>query len=264
MTLPNAKLNVSTVNLSADLDGADENFGLQDRGAMEPEELGKLLEKFSQLDEIQNHSHEPRVKVSCPEGEFSVRMTGGKLFLYHTHDSSQPPADLDVPGLLEVFTNSASTGGDSDETEDGTVKPGSATRGWLALGLLLVGLGLNAWALNTYFQPDPVWPPPVEATAVSDPATLAQYSAQLPGTYATGEGAGHRLIVLSPDQSIKFQLMGNGPPGTIGRESHDAYTLGRQGEKTLLVTQRFGGIEVRPDGSLLHVGDHYTREEPEE
>lgn len=261
---PVPTLNVSTVNLSADSSAADEKFGKDDRGLLPPADLAQLLENFSQIEELDNHTHQPRIQVSCPEGKFSVRLSAGKLYLYYSQDMTQPPAELDIPGLITVFTGSENAEDGTEETTDDLPKTGAKWRGILGAGALILGLGLNGWALQTYFQPEPVWPPPIEAAVVTDPGTLTQYAAQLPGAYATGNGAGQRAIVISPDQGISFQLFGEGAPGTVIRESHDTYTLSQKGQSTLLVTQRFGAVEVLSDGSLSCSGDLYARQDTAE
>ena len=261
MARPNPTLNVSTVNLSADSSAADAKFGPDDRAPLPPQDLVQLLENFSRIDELENHTHEPRVKVSCPTGEFSVRLSTGKLYLYYAQDMTQPPAELDIPGLMAVFTGSEAAEDGTEEIIGDLPKAGAKWRGVLGAGALVLGLGLNGWALYAYLQPKPVWPPPLETVAVTDPGTLSLYAAQLPGTYATGSGAGQRAILISPEQGISFQLFGEGAAGTVIRESRDTYTLSKMGQSTFLVTQRFGAVEVLSDGSLSYSGDLYGREE---
>lgn len=256
-----AKLDVSTVNLSPDFSTTDAKFGTDDRGSLSPDELAQLLDNFSRIDQVDNHTHEPRVKVSCPEGEFSIRMSTGKLYLYHARDMTQPPAELDVPGLMALFTGSEAAENATAGLDSDLPKPDSKWKVLLGAGLLVVGLGLNVWALNSFFQPDPVWPPPTDAEVVTDPGTLTLYATQLPGTYATGSGAGQRAIVILPDNHITFQLIGEGGPAAVSRESHDTYALGKKGDGMHLITQRFGSVEVQSDGSLFLSGDLYERRE---
>lgn len=261
MTAPVSSLNVSTVNLSDDLTSADQTFGTVDRGAMAAEELQQLLHNFSQIDGVENHTHEPRVKVSCPEGEFSVRLSSGKLYLYQAHDMSLAPAELDIAGLMAVFTG---TEADADEAAEIVIESPSAGTKWkgvLAAFVLALGLGLNGWAVYSYFRPQPVWPPAPETRLVTDPGILGQYEIQLPGTYATGSGAGQRAIVITPDNHIVFQLFGAGSPVAVIRESQDTYAIGQREQQIHLITQRFGTVEVQSDGSLFYSGDRYPRQD---
>ena len=259
MARPVPTLDISTVNLSADLTAADKNIGTEKRGPLPPEELARLLKNFLGLDEGDNQTHEPRVTVSSPQGEFSVRLSTGKLYLYNPHEVTQSPVELDIPGLMKVFTGSELEDSGPNETD---IIPPSAGAKWRTIwgaSLLVVGLGLSGRAIYSHFQPDPVWPPPTQTNVVTDPGVLSQYATQLPGSYATGSGAGQRAIVIHPDQNITFQLIGSGAPEAIVRESHDTYTLGKQGQKIQLITRRLGVVEVQSDGSLYHSGDLYAR-----
>ena len=259
MARPPPTLTVSTVNLSADLKAADRSFGPENRGALPPEELAQLLEIFRDLDEGDNQTHEPMVKVSSPQGEFSVRLSMGKLFLYNPHEINQSPVELDIPGLMEVFIGSELEDLGSNETDIAPPPAGAKWRAVIGASLLVFGLGLSGRAIYMHFQPDPVWPPPAQIKVVTDPVVLAQHATELAGSYATGSGAGQRIILIHPDQKLTFQLMGSGGPETIIREFHATYTLGKLGQKIQLITQQYGVVEVQTDGSLIHSGDLYRR-----
>jgi len=254
-------LQLTTFNLSEDLTETHADFGEQVRGDISADELRQLIDNFSRIDGVDNHTHEPRVQVRCAGGEFSVRLSTGKLYLYHTNDMTQPPAELNVDGLMAVFTGSAAEAAASDESETPLPSTGSKWRGVLALVMLALGLGLTGRALFVYFEPAPTWPPVIETQVITDPGTLAQYETQLPGIYTTGTGAGQRAIVLGPGNTIVFQLFGGDTPGTIIRESQDSYLLGKREQNIHLITTRFGDVEVRPDGVLFYSGDLYGREQ---
>ena len=104
-----------------------------------------MLENFRDLDEGNNQTHEPRVNVSSSQGEFSVRLSTGKLYLYDPHDMTQQPAELDIPGLIEVFTGSELEDFGTDET---AIAPPSCRR----------EVARNLGRKPTYSRPRAYWP----------------------------------------------------------------------------------------------------------
>jgi hypothetical protein len=134
----------------------------------------------------------------------------------------------------------------------------------LTAGLLLLAVGLNAWALYQFLD-QKADPPPPSFTAITDPEQLDGLRHQLAGNYATGGEPGDRLITIAADGAIRFQLLVarvDGAPASA-KAVDDTYVVGlRSGGMNCLVTTASGQIEIGVDGTLRYYGDTYKRTAP--
>jgi len=259
-------MKVSSQSLSPDGTTADTPFGIIDRGDMDAEALASLLEKFTALDAVQNHEHDPHLIVRTRDSKYLVRTSGGQLHLYNARDTSQPAAVLSLPRLLEILAAPPVTAGAaSDEPELLTPAPaGTKYRGALTASLLILAVGLNAWGISRFLNQEED-PPPPTYTEITSPEQLNALRHQLAGSYATGREPGDRIITIASDGAIRFQLLvarvGGTPAPTNTVE--DTYVVGRRsGGLNCLATAVSGQVEIGVDGTLRYYGDTYRRIEP--
>lgn len=259
-------MKVSSQSLSPDGTTADTAFGIVDRGDMDAEALAALLEKFTALDAVQNHEHDPHLIVRTRDSKYLIRTSGGQLHLYNARDTSQPAAVLSLPRLLEVLVGPPVTVGvASEEPELPAPAPtGTKYRGVLTAGLLILAVGLNAWGISRFLNQEED-PPAPAYTEITSPEQLNALRHQLAGSYATGREPGDRIITIASDGTIRFQLLVARADGTPvpANAIDDTYVVGRRsGGINCLATAVSGQVEIGVDGTLRYYGDTYRRTEP--
>lgn len=259
-------MKVSTVNLSVLLDDISPAHGTIDRGEMTPESLADLLTSFQQIDPALNMEHDPQVLVRTSDARHLIRTERGRLFLYDARDTSRPGVEMPLDGLIAAIQRSpapAPPGGlaaPEPETVGAPSVRAKVTRR-LAIALLLGGIGLNALGFYQLLQSDPTRPT-IPYTRIKDDEHTALYLRKLAGTYATGNQPGHRIISLTADGGISFDVLIQNAAGEtrIARGPAQRCGFGRRPSGAIcLTTVSYGPVIIHADGSLFYSGDTYRR-----
>jgi hypothetical protein len=244
---------VTTVNLSTDTTAADIAHGSVDVGEMTAEEFASLLERFRQLDPVQNSDFDPQLLVTAPAGKFRIRTGQAKLFLYDARDSLTPYAELTAEEIvcqLELRTAPAAT----DATTEPSAAVSTPSRG-IAVAILLAGLALNGYTLYSVFYTETVNEKPA-ITLLTDPAEISAHQSEVVGTFATGDQPGDRTISVDASGKIGFSEIG--ARGAFGSNT-DTFRLGRLGKNYCLTTVESGVVEVLNIDTLVYYRDAYKR-----
>lgn len=259
-------LTVSTVNFDPADGTADVRHGPMELGEMPPGALAGLLGKLQTVDPAQNHEHEPCVVVKTDVEKFLIRNSGGRLVLYDARDTTQPGAPLDIAGIVRAVGAGFPPAGIGEKEEVVVDDSAGMSAGRLSLRavltvvLLILGLGLNGWAIYGFLHGDgkPATP---QYAPVTDAAELDRVRKRLAGTYITGVEAGDRAIVITPQLAVIFREFGPvvEKTPTVRFEQSDAGVIGRRDGVFCLATERSGLIKVQDDNSLLYYGDSYRR-----
>lgn len=259
-------MKVTTVNLSDSLDAVGPAHGTIERGEMTTGELSILLTEFIQIDPALNLEHDPRVLVRTRDAWYAIRTERGRLHLYDARDTSQPGAELDLAELVAVIENTPPAGGPADApgTEPESARsPGGirkATHIFAAL-LLGAGIGLNVWGVYQFLHQDEIGPP-IAYTPLPEDEKTALYRHKLAGTYATGAGPGHRVITVTREGKISFDVLVQNAGGNVrvARGPLQAAGFGRRPNGAICLTAANSGhIAIGVDGSLVYFGDTYRR-----
>ena len=255
-------MKVSTVNLSPNLDSVGPAHGTIERGEMTAGELAILLTEFRLVDPSLNLEHDPRVLVRTNTAWYAIRTERDRLHLYDARDTSQPGVEMDLADLVNALQHNlpAST---PATTETGALDSHPSRRSparILAFGLLLGGLGLNLWGVHQFIERQRDLAP-VAYAPITDPGRTDLYLSKLAGTYATGPGPGNRVITLSADGQISFDvLIQQGGDTRIARGPLQPCGFGLRPNRTVcLTTANSGQVSIGADGSLLYYGDRYRR-----
>lgn len=256
-------MKVSTVNLSSNLTGVDPTHGTIERGEMSADALADLLAAFAEIDPALNLEHDPRVLVRTNDAWYAIRTERGRLYLYDARDTSQPGAEMDLPNLIAAIQNVPAPApvADSPEPELQPVPSRRKAKTVLATVLLLCGLGLNAWGVFQFFQRDRD-EAPATYTPIKDDERTALYLRKLAGTHATGRAPGDRVISITRDGRISFDVMIRDAGGDVGIARGPAQTCGfgrRSDGSICLTTANSGQVGIGADGSLFYFGDTYRR-----
>lgn len=252
---------VTTVNLSSDTLSASPNLGSADLGDLSVEEMTALLERFSQLDPQQNEDAEPHLLVTARAGRFVIRTDQGKLFLRNARDVSEPFASqLPIPELIAYIDREltsppfAVTSGSGNPLSAAANAKATPHTG-IAVAILAAGLSLNGYTLFSVFYRQSV----NEKTAVTlltDQAELNAQKQSVVGTYATGNQAGDRIIVVGNDGKVSFSEIGGA--GSLN-EGSDSYQIGRHDRRLCLSTVGSGIVDILNIDTLIYFRDTYRR-----
>ncbi|MFZ5495199.1 MAG: hypothetical protein ACOZE5_07665 [Verrucomicrobiota bacterium] len=259
-------MKVSTVNLSPKLDGIGPAHGTIDRGEMTPGALTELLTAFQHIDPALNLEHDPQVLVRTSDAWHLIRTERGQLCLYNARDTSQPGAPMPLADLLAAIQGSPAAASTTDlpQSEPEIVRAPptrSKLASALAVVLLVGGIGLNAWGVYQLLPQEGARPPVTYAPLKDDERTTL-YLRKLAGTYATGNGPGHRIIHLTREGAISFDVLVQNSAGEIRIARGPAQTCGfgqRPNGAICLTTSASGPVIIRADGSLFYSGDTYRR-----
>lgn len=248
---------VSTIHLSADAAHADPSVAAIDLGEIPAPQLQALLERFRQLDVIENHESDPYLEITSRMGKFHVRTGRGKLYLYNARDTVEPYAEL-TPVEILAQLESHPRAEDPLVTADGTTAPArprsTAQRG-IAIAILAAGLSVNAYTVYSVSYVESVKQKP-NVTLLTDAKEISARTTELAGSYATGDRPGDRIITIKDGGRLEFSEVGRAGKST---ESADTFRVGRLKGKTCLLTGDNDVIEVRNLETLEYFRDRYRR-----
>lgn len=256
-------MKVSTVNLSSNLTSIDPVHGTVERGEMSVDALTDLLAVFSEIDPALNLEHDPRVLVRTKDAWYAIRTERGRLHLYDARDTSQPGTEMELAELLAAIQHAPAPAPVAEIPEPEFKSPPSRrrTKAALATALLLCGLGLNAWGVFQFFQRDQD-EAPATYTPINDDESTTLYLRKLAGTHATGRAPGDRVIRITRDGRISFDVMVQDVGGEIriARGPVQLCGFGRRANGSIcLTTANSGPVGIGADGSLFYSGDTYRR-----
>lgn len=256
-------MKVSTVNLSSNLASVDPAHGTIERGPMSADALADLLAAFSEIDPALNLEHDPRVLVRTNDAWYAIRTERGRLHLYDARDTSLPGTEMDLADLIAAIQHAPAPAPVADNPEQEFQPPPSRrkAKAVLATALLLCGLGLNAWGVLQFLQRDQD-EAPASYTPINDDERTTLYLRKLAGTHATGRAPGDRVITITRDGRISFDVVIRNAGGEvrIARGPAQACGFGRRSNGSIcLTTANSGQVGIGADGSLLYFGDTYRR-----
>jgi hypothetical protein len=247
---------VATISLSADARQANAALGTTPLGEVSRADLFALLERFRQIDAVQNIEAEPHFSINAPAGKFLVRTGQGKLFLYNARDSSAPYAELTTAEIItQLETSSSSRAPFSEHIPSPPASPPRAPHRGIAAAILVTGFALNGYTLYSVFYVEEVNSRP-DVTLITDAAELKMRRHDVVGVFATGGKPGDRTIEISPDGRVKFSELGL---RTGAAETTDTYRVGRHAGKLCLATTDSGTIDVLNIDALIYYRDTYRR-----
>lgn len=247
---------VTTVSLSADARQANEKLGSIQVGDVSRAELFALLERFRQIDNVQNLEAEPKVSIVAPAGRFVVRTGQGRLLLYDARDSTKSYAELTTAEIITQLETSPSSRVPLQESAKSLpAPPASAPNRGIAVAILVAGLALNGYTLYTVFYVENVNVRP-DLTLITDAAEIKMRQHDVIGVFATGGEPGDRMIEVSKDGRVMFSELGSrtGASGTS-----DTYRIARRAGKLCLATTDSGVIDVLNIDTLVYYRDTYRR-----
>jgi hypothetical protein len=257
-------MKVTTHQLSRDGATVDPASDQIDHGEMTAAELAALLTRFTSIDAIQNQYGDPHVIVRVRDEAHLIRTNRGRLHLYNARDVSQPSSPFELPALMALLEGSPAFAAASVLAafpDLDVIAPQRKHNGMLAVAILVVGLGLNLWALAQYLMRAHDLPPP-ECAPITDLTQLSELRRRVPGVYATGSDAGSRIMRIKPEGGIEFSLLARDPAGALHqiRKFTETFVWSRRRVGTLcLVTSSRGQVEIGADTDLRHFGDTYRR-----
>ncbi len=245
---------VTTMNLTPDLRTAQPDLGACDFGQVDEGQLIVLLERFRDIDPVQNQDAEPHVVVVGPAGKFLVRTHARKLYFYDALDTSQPGAELDAAGIAGALKSRPLPSARPTPAVD-PAPPARHSRNAAAICILVAGLLLNGYTVYSFFYIDDVnRPPPV--SLLTDAAEIDAHRTAAAGRYATGRAEGDRVIEIDSTGRIRFlRLTSAGEQA----DSEDTFRIGRLDTKLCLATNDNGVIEVLNIDTLVYYRDTYRR-----
>jgi hypothetical protein len=249
---------VSTVNLSADATQVDTTAGTEELGEMSAESVAAQLERFTALDPTQHPDADPHLLIVAPAGRFLVRTARGKLFLYNARATAESFAELTPAEIVSQLQRaSSSPAGDREEiaAPAPTSSPRAAPHHGIAAAILFTGLALNGYTLYSVFYTASINEGPA-VKLVTDTAELTTRLRTVVGTYATGDQAGDRAIVVQSDGNVRFFEIGS--KNSIVNNT-DTYRLGKHAEKFCLTTNDSGIVEIENIDTLVYYRDTYRR-----
>lgn len=247
---------VSTVNLTPDLRTAQSDLGTCDFGQLDAGQLIILLQRFRDIDPVQNLEADPHVVVGGPAGKFIVRTNNRQLFLYSAYDTSQPAVELDAAAIADAaqFHPRPLEVSPSASPEEAAPRRRRARNG-AAVAILAAGLLLNGYTVYSFFYIDDInRPPPVQL--LTRESEIAAHRQAVAGRYFTGRTEGDRIIEIDPAGHVRFlRLTATGER----LETTDTSRIGRLDTKLCLVTSDNGVIEILNIDALVYYRDTYRR-----
>jgi hypothetical protein len=248
---------VTTNHLSADAAHADPGVASIGLGEIPAAELQVLLERFRQLDVIENHESDPYIEITSRQGKFHVRAGRGKLYLYNARDTIEPYAELTPAEIIGQLDRDLSLESPLITAEGSTApaRPRSTAQRSIAIAILAAGLLVNAYTVYSVSYTESVKQKP-DVTLLTDAKEIAARTTELVGSYATGDRPGDRLITIRAEGRVEFSEVGRAGRFT---DSADTYRVGRHKGKTCLLTGDNDVIEVRNLETLEYFRDRYRR-----
>lgn len=246
---------VTTVNLTPDLRTAQPDLGACDFGQVDDGQLIVLLQRFREIDAVQNHDAEPHVLVAGPAGKFIVRTNNRKLFLYSAHDTSQPGVELDAAAIADAAKSLPLAPAPSLSSSDDSAPLRRRTRNGAAVSILAAGLLLNGYTVYSFFYIDDInRPPPVQL--LTNESEIASRRHAAAGRYFTGRAEGDRIIEIDAAGNVRFlRLTAAGEQ----LETSDSFRIGHLDSKLCLATTDNGVIELQNIDTLVYYRDTYRR-----
>jgi hypothetical protein len=243
---------VTTINLTPDLRTAHLDLGSRDFGQVDANQLAALLERFREIDPVQNHDAQPRVIVFTPAGNFIIRTDAKKLFLHDSLAPAQSGIELDPARLADALESLAT----APSAPAKRPAPSSRRlRNVATAALFAAGLALNAYTLHAFLEIDDVnRPAPVQL--LTDDIEIAARTNAAAGRYATGRSEGDRIIEIDRSGRVRFFRI---TPTGQRPDSDDAFRIGRLDTKLCLATTRHGVIEILNIDTLAYHRDTYRR-----
>ncbi len=246
---------VTTVNLTPDLRTAQPDLGACDFGQVDDGQLLVLLERFREIDAVQNHDADPHVIVGGPAGKFIIRTSNRRLFLYSAHDTSQPAIELDASAIAAVAKSPRVPPAAAASSSETLPPRRRHARNGAALAILAAGLLLNGYTVYAFFYIDDInRPPPVQL--LTNTSEIAAHRQALASRYATGRIEGDRIIEIDASGAVHFlRVTATGEQ----LEATDSFRIGRLDTKLCLVTTGHGVIELQNIDTLIYYRDTYRR-----
>lgn len=244
---------VTTVHLSSDTTRADATLGPSELGPLSAMEFALLLERFRQIDPLENQEADPHLLVIATAGRFLIRTGQGKLLLYNPRDNTQPYGELGLAELLAYLDRPLTSAPfPGAPTESAPVK--APPRYGIAVSILVAGLALNGYTLYAAFYTESVNKVPA-VTLLTEATELAARQREAVGSFATGGQPGDRVITITADGKIRFAQLG-------AREdlaNTDTFKLGRHENKLCLLTADSGVVDITNPDTLVYYRDTYRR-----
>lgn len=268
---------ITSVNLSSDTRSASSDFGRKYIGEYSPAQAVELLERFRQIDLVENYESEPEIVFETRAIKAVVRTDQRRLYLYNSKHIDEPalvlpaeliPAELDrmatetrriaptaLPTPAQPVVPDAAIEVDAANSPASPVSPELLTPRYRALltGALVGLIGYITFPLIS------AEPSPRETEFEPSSASLQNESSKtgLAGVYMTGSEPGDHGISLAEDGALKlFQLNADHSPSVL----HDTYQIGRAGGKIALASGQPGGlITVQSPDTLSFCGEIYRR-----
>lgn len=261
---------VTLVNLARDARTAIEGGDSINLGSVSAGELTELLERFVELDAVQNSDADPEIRVQARRDRFVIRTGQGKLFFQDARNLSEPAYVLSPGEIIAELDGSAAakraapsvppapdgslTGADALPGPELAPMPVVSERPWpfalIGLVLLLGGyVAYSEWGDRPDGKP-PALAPLTAAERLSEDSSLT-------GVYTTGGEPGqHGIIILGNGKLKLFQVNAQAAPGVV----YGSYRFGRLDSKLCLATDQPGGlIKVLDRESLEFCGEIYKR-----
>jgi len=263
---------VTVVNLARDARTAIEGGGAVNLGTLSASELTELLDRFVELDAVENSGADPEILVQVRRDRFNIRTGQKKLFFQDARNLSEPAYVLTVSEIIAELDGSAAAKRAAPPASPATLPDGSpaaadsvpgseiepmpvvAERPWpfaLLGSVLLLGgyVAYSEWD-NRQGRNQPALAPLTTTERQSEDSSLT-------GVYTTGSEPGqHGIIILGNGKLKLFQVNAQAAPGVV----YGTYQFGRLESKLCLATDQPGGlIKVIDRESLEFCGEIYKR-----
>ncbi len=143
-----------------------------------------------------------------------------------------------------------------DDSLDAPRPPDTRPGAHPALSLLLIGLGLALGGGSFWWSrtDDPPATPPAPLAGADE---TARWQQALAGTFATGEGAGDRALILDAAGTAHLQVLG--AHGAVLEETSRRYEIRRQGTQLWLAFTPGLAATIDSADALTYCGDRYRR-----
>ena len=247
-----------TVNLSEDWREVQPYLGQIERGQFRAEDLLRLLEQFRRNEAVQNSEVDAYLIIVGARSRHLVRTTQGRLVLYDVGAAERGGTEMSAERILEHVSSQGPSfsGVEEEEVQELDTKARRATHRWIAIGMLVIGLGLNGYTLYSAFYFDDVNKTP-PLMLINDQREVQDTRLRLAGTYTTGDEPGERAIVVETDGKVKIYLLGAN--GSLVSPTAYEYRPGKRENRLFLAVHGLGQIEVVTREKLILFGDSYLR-----